>query len=173
VIRIPLSAANGVGSLATLGALAGCPADRNEPNMGGEDGQGAQAVKVDDHSETETGVDGPLPAKLEVWLAEVDNYEEGTDLTGRAEVTITVGATGNPADAPDAAFAFDLPVARIDPGTTVTWEWTGEEGAHDVVADDRTVVSGDPVAEPERPSNGPSTGPERTGTSASRTRLRE
>jgi len=65
------------------------------------------------------------------WLSETDNYDGTTvDATGQEEVTITVGAQGNGSN-----FAFDPPAVAVDPGTTVVWEWTGQGGQHNVVAD--------------------------------------
>jgi len=49
------------------------------------------------------------------------------DRTGTESVTIAVGGG-------DQALAFDPPVVRVDPGTEVVWEWTGEGGAHNVVS---------------------------------------
>ena len=56
------------------------------------------------------------------------------DLRGQSSVTVEVGA-GN-------GFAFSPAAIHIDPGTTVTWEWTGQGGAHNVVANDGTFDSG-------------------------------
>ncbi|WP_418281694.1 halocyanin domain-containing protein [Halorubrum sp. DTA98] len=73
------------------------------------------------------------------------------DLRGQDEVTVEVGASGNGGN-----LAFSPAGIWIDEGTTVTWEWTGEGGAHNVVADaDNTdfenthtdVDSGDPIDE--------------------------
>lgn len=64
------------------------------------------------------------------WFDGVDNYEEVVDETGTGKVTVTVGATGNGGN-----FAFDPPAVRVDPGTTMVWEWTGEGGGHNVVAE--------------------------------------
>ncbi|TVT94158.1 plastocyanin/azurin family copper-binding protein, partial [Haloferax volcanii] len=50
------------------------------------------------------------------------------DLRGQSEVTIEVGAEGN-----GGALAFSPAGVWIDTGTTVTWEWTGEGGGHNVV----------------------------------------
>ncbi len=61
------------------------------------------------------------------WLDDVSNYEGTVDMTGREEVRIAVGAEGN-----GGMNAFDPPALKIDSGTTVVWEWTGE-GDHDVV----------------------------------------
>lgn len=44
------------------------------------------------------------------------------------------------------AFAFAPPAIRVSSGTTVTWTWTGNGGAHNVVAEDGTVDSGAPEA---------------------------
>lgn len=68
---------------------------------------------------------------FESWFADVDNYDGVVDATGQSTVEVTVGATGN-----DGAFAFDPPAVRVDPGTTVVWEWSGEGGSHDVAAED-------------------------------------
>ncbi|KAB1189097.1 MULTISPECIES: halocyanin domain-containing protein [Haloferax] len=65
------------------------------------------------------------------------------DLRGQSEVTIEVGAEGN-----GGALAFAPAGVWIDPGTTVTWEWTGEGGGHNVVASEgASLESGAPVAE--------------------------
>jgi len=59
------------------------------------------------------------------WFDDVDNYEETEDLTDEDEVTVDVGA--------EDGFRFDPPAIRIDQGTTVIWEWTGDGGGHNVV----------------------------------------
>jgi halocyanin-like protein len=38
-------------------------------------------------------------------------------------------------------FAFDPPAIAISTGTTVTWEWTGTSGQHNVVQDDLGLES--------------------------------
>jgi halocyanin-like protein len=68
------------------------------------------------------------------------------DRTGQDEVSITVGG------APNNAWSFIPAAVRIDPGTTVVWEWTGEGGGHNVVSDSvpggaEQFRSGDPVGE--------------------------
>jgi len=67
------------------------------------------------------------------WFSDVSNYESTQDLRGQDSVTVAVGA-GN-------GFLFDPPAIWVDPGTTVTWEWTGEGGNHNVVAQDDTFES--------------------------------
>ncbi|PYZ02633.1 hypothetical protein C8039_02615 [Halogeometricum sp. wsp3] len=44
-------------------------------------------------------------------------------MTDQDEVSVSVGAEGN-----GGAFAFDPPAIRVDPGTTVVWEWNGKGG---------------------------------------------
>jgi halocyanin-like protein len=74
------------------------------------------------------------------WLSDVDGGYR--DARGEDVVTVRVGASGN-----GGSYAF-LPAGLwIDPGTTVEFEWTGEGGAHNVVADEGPAAldSGDPT----------------------------
>jgi halocyanin-like protein len=80
--------------------------------------------------------EGDTSGTLADWFANVENYEGTADRTGQSAVTVTVGSSGN-----GGAFAYDPPAIRIDRGTTVTWEWTGDGGGHDVVAVDGTFES--------------------------------
>jgi len=61
---------------------------------------------------------------------------------GREEVTVQVGAG-------DQGLAFDPTLLWVDPGTTITFEWTGNGGAHNVqnVEGPASLDSGDPVGE--------------------------
>ncbi|WP_115864888.1 halocyanin domain-containing protein [Halorussus litoreus] len=68
-------------------------------------------------------------ANLESWFEGVSNYDGVVDHTGESEVTVSVGASGN-----DGNFAFGPAAVRVDPGTTVVWEWTGQGGNHNVSA---------------------------------------
>ena len=65
------------------------------------------------------------------WMSDVGNYEGVVDATGQSEVTVTVGASGNGGN-----FAFGPAAVQVDPGTTVLWEWNGEGGQHNVVAEE-------------------------------------
>ncbi|MEF8880908.1 MAG: halocyanin domain-containing protein [Halapricum sp.] len=65
------------------------------------------------------------------WFDDVGNFEGTVDRTGQERVTVKVGSEGN-----NGVLAFDPPAVRVDPGTTVVWEWTGVGGAHNVVAED-------------------------------------
>lgn len=57
------------------------------------------------------------------WFDETDNYDGTVDLTGQDEVTVAVGYE---------QLLFDPAAIAISPGTTVTWEWTGNGGLHNV-----------------------------------------
>jgi len=59
------------------------------------------------------------------WFSNVDNYDGEVDRTGESQVVVVVGA--------DDGFAFEPAAVRVDDGTTVVWEWTGEGGRHNVV----------------------------------------
>lgn len=83
-----------------------------------------------------TGMARPAAAQadddtFETWFENVDNYDGVVDRRGHSEVHILVGAAGN-----GGAFAFDPAAVRIDPGTTVIWEWTGDGGQHNVYDED-------------------------------------
>ena len=82
---------------------------------------------------------GSATAQYDGWLDDVPNYDGTHDYTGQDEVTVTVGA-GN-------GLVFGPAAVLIDPGTTVVWEWSGEGGAHNVVANDETFDSGETVNE--------------------------
>jgi halocyanin-like protein len=61
------------------------------------------------------------------------------DHRGESDVTVEVGAGGE-------GLAFGPTLVWVDEGTEVTWEWTGEGGAHNVVANaGGDFRSGDPV----------------------------
>ncbi|WP_137284407.1 halocyanin domain-containing protein [Halorussus salinisoli] len=70
------------------------------------------------------------------WFDNTSNFDGTYDFTGRDEVTVRVGAEGN-----GGALAFSPAAIRVDPGTTVVWEWTGDGGSHNVVADDGSFES--------------------------------
>jgi halocyanin-like protein len=76
------------------------------------------------------------------WFDNVSNFDGVVDRTGQDEVTVTVGAEGN-----NGNLAFGPAAVRVDPGTTVIWEWNGEGGGHNVIADDGSYDSGEQVAE--------------------------
>lgn len=60
------------------------------------------------------------------FVEQAPNFES-TDMRGEEEVTVAVGAGDG--------LQFDPAAIWVDPGTTVIWEWTGEGGQHNVMAD--------------------------------------
>ncbi|SHG94292.1 halocyanin domain-containing protein [Halobaculum gomorrense] len=70
------------------------------------------------------------------WFDGVSNYDGVVDRTGQSEVTVEVGVEngGGP-------YGFGPPAVRVDSGTTVVWQWTGQGGSHNVVAQDGSYES--------------------------------
>jgi len=79
-----------------------------------------------------------------VWPSGASSGNVGSyqDARGESEVTVSVGAG-------DQGLAFDPTLLWVDPGTTITFEWTGNGGAHNVqnVEGPAALDSGDPVGE--------------------------
>jgi halocyanin-like protein len=91
---------------------------------------------------TPTGSDGESGGEVANYLSDVGNFDGSVaDRTGQGEVTVEVGADGN-----GGGFAFGPAAVRVDAGTTVVWNWVGKGGLHNVVAEDGTFDSGDPVS---------------------------
>ena len=67
---------------------------------------------------------------LAEWFSNTGNYDGVVDETGASSVTVEVGSEAN-----GGAFGFSPAAVRVDPGATVTWEWTGGGGSHNVVAE--------------------------------------
>lgn len=65
------------------------------------------------------------------WFEDVDNYTGVVDKTGENRSRVAVGTQGN-----GGFFAFEPAAIEVNAGTTVVWEWTGQGGAHNVVARD-------------------------------------
>ena len=115
--------------------LAGCTSTGNSSSGDG--------TSVTDNSGTPTNSSGTDSSSASDgapafggWLDNTANYNDVTDKTDTSEITVTVGAEGN-----NGPYAFAPPAINIGTGTTVTWEWTGEGGSHDVVAQDGTFES--------------------------------
>jgi len=115
------------------GGLAGCTG--GDDDGGGDDGEETPTeTATQTATQTATATETPqneVPAEVTDWLSDVGNYD-GTvaDRTGQSEVTVETGAEGNTGN-----LAFGPPAIRIDTGTTVVWEWTGEGGQHNVVSE--------------------------------------
>ncbi|MFB6279213.1 MAG: halocyanin domain-containing protein [Salinibacter sp.] len=65
-----------------------------------------------------------LKAQTEEWLGSTRGFETIEDRTGESEVVVKVGAGTGLSYAPAAV--------RVDPGTTIRWQWTGNGGLHNV-----------------------------------------
>ncbi|MFB6189225.1 MAG: halocyanin domain-containing protein [Halapricum sp.] len=79
-----------------------------------------------------------VPDSATNFLADTSNFDgTAVDLTGRDTAEVYVGTKGN-----GGFFAFDPPAIEIASGTTVTWNWTGKGGAHNVAAKDGSFRSG-------------------------------
>jgi halocyanin-like protein len=69
------------------------------------------------------------------WLSDVDNYDGTTvDATGQDAVEIEVGAQGN-----GGTFAFGPPAVKVNPGTTVTFNWTSN--THNILLEEQPSES--------------------------------
>lgn len=96
--------------------LAGCLGDDND---------------VDEPTENGNGDDDTPEGRARAFLDDQDaGGWEGdiVDETGQDEVVIANGAGPN-------GFQFDPPGVRVNSGTTIVWEWTGEGGSHNVVSE--------------------------------------
>jgi halocyanin-like protein len=91
---------------------------------------------VDEGTDGEaTGIDDDVPEAVAEFLQDAEGFEGSiADLTGQDEVEVAVGAGEN-------GLSFEPPAIRVSPGTTVIWEWTGEGGSHNVVAEDGSFES--------------------------------
>ncbi len=153
-----------LGTAVVIGSLAGCSGD-------GGDADGGDTTPTDTPTDSPTATPTPTPtptetsqqtptatpqetptatpagggtAEIDEYLSDTDNYDGSiTDRTGQDGVSVAVGAEGN-----GGGFAFGPAAIGIETGTTVVWEWTGMGGLHNVVAEDGTFDSGDPVSDP-------------------------
>jgi len=89
-----------------------------------------------------TATPAAAQASFDGWMSDVGNYSEVADATGQDEVSITVGSQANGGN-----FGFDPAAVQVDPGTTVVWEWNGEGGQHNVVAEEGGEFESELVAE--------------------------
>lgn len=104
----------------TAPALAGCGGRSNNTTNGGGGGEDTGAP----------GNGGGGDAKsFDGWFDQTSNYNQVKDLTDSGSVTVEVGAGDN-------GQLFAPPAVRVSTGTTVTWNWTGVGGSHNVVHSD-------------------------------------
>jgi halocyanin-like protein len=80
----------------------------------------------------------PPEQSLEEWLATTNvGAAEFRDRRFSDSVAVHVGMHGQ--------YSFAPAAIRVTPGTTVTWTWPDDGGAHNVVATDGSFDSGEPV----------------------------
>lgn len=123
------------GSTAAALSLAGCSSVVLN-RLGGDGGHGGE----EEEGGGEGGGGGSergenVPEAVHTYLTDnsANLYEgEANDQTGSDEVTISVGG--------GEGLAFDHPAVLVDSGTTITWEWTGEGGGHNVVSADNSAT---------------------------------
>lgn len=120
----------GVGTLAVVGTLAGCSTDDGGDGADGGDGG--------------DGGDGTSNDEVDEYLSDTTNYDGIQDATGQSSATVDVGVEANGGN-----FGYGPAAIQVDTGTTVTWEWTGEGGTHNVVAEDDAFNSGQAVDDPD------------------------
>ncbi len=121
-------------------AVGGCLQLQNDPET--SDGDTQNREREAEPTPTPSAAERTLDDEALEWLSGVE-YNGITDRTGQDTAMVTVGPESEP-------LTFDPVVLRVSTGTTVRWEWTGEGGAHSVVAEDGSFgteqVIGDPGA---------------------------
>jgi halocyanin-like protein len=106
-----------------VAGLAGCSGGGDGGDGGGDGGDGGG-------DGGDGGGDGTAPS-FGGWMSGVSNYERVVDETGTDEIAVAVGVEAN-----GGAYGFGPAAVRVDPGTTVVWEWTGKGQQHNVVAEE-------------------------------------
>ena len=71
---------------------------------------------------------------VDEWLEDYEYSGRLTDARGGVPVTIEVGA-----DSPDGNFGFRPIAPLVDPGTQITFDWSGRGGNHQIVWEDTPV----------------------------------
>lgn len=91
-----------------------------------------------------TTVGGTAAAQYDGYLDDEGTWDGQTgDARDVEDVTVMVGTPGNGGN-----FAYDPVVILVEEGQTVTWEWTGEGGVHNVRHDvDDPVFESEMVSE--------------------------
>lgn len=74
------------------------------------------------------------PPDYDGWFDGVDNYSGTVDRREQNEVVVRVGAGSR-------GRSFAPPAVMVSQGTTIVWEWTGDGGTHNVVAENNEFES--------------------------------
>ena len=110
--------------IAVAGAVAGCGGGNSTT-----DDTPSDDTASPEPASTETPGESNDAPSVDEFLSQTDNYDSIVDETGSDSVTVDVGVEGN-----GAYYGFGPAAIRVDTGTTVTWEWTGQGSTHNVVA---------------------------------------
>jgi halocyanin-like protein len=129
-------AAAGTTALATTGAGGTALAQENETSGNQTSGNQTSGNQTSGN-ESSGGGGGGGPPDFGGYLDDANNYSSVSDQRGSNNVLVEVGAGSN-------GLAFGPAAVHVDNGATVTWEWTGEGGAHNVVSEDGVFESGSP-----------------------------
>ena len=112
--------------------LAGC-SDTTDADEGGDSNSSSEGEGTNNPSEGENASGSSerieSPTEVDEYLSDANLYD-GTliDMADENSIEVSVGAGEN-------GFAFDPPAVRVSPDTEITWSWTGEGGAHNVVSE--------------------------------------
>jgi halocyanin-like protein len=150
-----------LGLVATVGGIAGCSGGGSTTTDDEDDPTPAASTTASSATASSTPTDEPTaepdgtteqPTEVERtpyrnprqaiddWLGNTSNYEGNVrDRRSDSEVDVQVGT---PSD--NGNFSFSPPAIRIQTGTRVVWQWTGEGGEHNVVERDGVFSSGEP-----------------------------
>jgi halocyanin-like protein len=98
---------------------------------GGNESSAGNESSTGNETSGEAGGGGQEVPVFGSYLSDANGYAEAdtVDARGQDSVTVDVGAGSD-------GYAFDPATVWVSPGTTITWEWTGEGGSHNVVTND-------------------------------------
>lgn len=99
---------------------------------------GCQEEPPDDGDDTYV----PNEPNYQGWFENVSNYEGTVEARGQDEYRVDVGVRGS-----NGYYYFGPAAVAVSPETTVTWEWTGRGGTHNVVSTSGAFTSGQLVDE--------------------------
>lgn len=131
------------GSTALATGLAGCSGGNGGDGGGDDDSTDTATATSESMGGGDYTADEQRVADFLQSEPADDTFQgEFIDATDQDEISVDVGADGN-----GGAFAFAPVAFEITTGTTVSWEWTGKGGEHNVASVDQSdfdFTNGDP-----------------------------
>lgn len=115
-------------------ALSGCSDSDTQGSDGEDDAEDSSDRNDTGNSSEENGTQSSIetvepPDEVDRYLEDANLYDGAlVDMAGQDAIEVSVGAG-------EGGLAFDPPAARVSPDTEITWAWTGEGGAHNVVSE--------------------------------------